>query len=199
MPIPSASSRGFSDDGRWKLLFRRSASAWGSRLSDIGQLWRFREPLRCCWDSSRWLRCSTLSPSLTAAPVSIDPCVVAFGHETVFEGSEIEGACRRRRRQTQAGGRQDLLGVDANHKALAQEEEGEQGRGARTDPRQARKERGDAQGVVAEAPGGQRRPYPRRTPRGFRERFGEAVSTSTVGRAIARLPDGGWPLKKRAH
>jgi len=30
----------------------------------------------------------------------------------------------------------------------------------------------------------------------FEEEFGEAVSTSTVGRAIARLPDGGWPLKK---
>jgi transposase len=30
----------------------------------------------------------------------------------------------------------------------------------------------------------------------FEEEFGEEVSTSTVGRAIARLPDGGWPLKK---
>jgi len=30
----------------------------------------------------------------------------------------------------------------------------------------------------------------------FEEEFGEAVSTSTVGRAIARLPSGGWPLKK---
>jgi transposase len=30
----------------------------------------------------------------------------------------------------------------------------------------------------------------------FEERFGEAVSTSTVGRAIAALPNGGWPLKK---
>ena len=30
----------------------------------------------------------------------------------------------------------------------------------------------------------------------FEEAFGEAVSTSTVGRAIARLPDGGWPIKK---
>jgi transposase len=30
----------------------------------------------------------------------------------------------------------------------------------------------------------------------FEEEFGEAVSTSTIGRAIARLPDGGWPLKK---
>ncbi len=31
----------------------------------------------------------------------------------------------------------------------------------------------------------------------FEEELGEAVSTSTVGRAIARLPaGGGWPLKK---
>jgi transposase len=28
------------------------------------------------------------------------------------------------------------------------------------------------------------------------ESFGEEVSTSTIGRAIAGLPDGGWPLKK---
>ena len=30
----------------------------------------------------------------------------------------------------------------------------------------------------------------------FEEEFGEVVSTSTIGRAIARLPDGGGPLKK---
>jgi transposase len=30
----------------------------------------------------------------------------------------------------------------------------------------------------------------------FEEEFGEEVSTSTVGRAIAGLPHGGWPLKK---
>ena len=30
----------------------------------------------------------------------------------------------------------------------------------------------------------------------FEEELGEAVSTSTVGRAIARLPRGGWPIKK---
>ena len=30
----------------------------------------------------------------------------------------------------------------------------------------------------------------------FEEEFGQPVSTSTVGRAIAALPDGGWPLKK---
>jgi transposase len=30
----------------------------------------------------------------------------------------------------------------------------------------------------------------------FEEEFGQKVSTSTVGRAIASLPDGPWPLKK---
>jgi transposase len=30
----------------------------------------------------------------------------------------------------------------------------------------------------------------------FEEHFGEEVSTSTIGRAIAALPDGGWPIKK---
>ena len=30
----------------------------------------------------------------------------------------------------------------------------------------------------------------------FEEEFGEGVSTSTIGRAISGLPNGGWPLKK---
>jgi transposase len=30
----------------------------------------------------------------------------------------------------------------------------------------------------------------------FEEEFGQTVSTSTIGRAIAGLPDGPWPLKK---
>ena len=30
----------------------------------------------------------------------------------------------------------------------------------------------------------------------FEEEFGQPVSTSTIGRAMAGLPDGGWPLKK---
>src|SRR3954466_11481481 len=30
----------------------------------------------------------------------------------------------------------------------------------------------------------------------FEEEFGEEVSTSTIQRAIAVLPDGGWPIKK---
>jgi transposase len=30
----------------------------------------------------------------------------------------------------------------------------------------------------------------------FEEEYGEEVSTSTIGRAISGLPDGGWPIKK---
>jgi transposase len=30
----------------------------------------------------------------------------------------------------------------------------------------------------------------------FEEEFGQTVSTSTIGRAIAGLPGGGWPIKK---
>ena len=30
----------------------------------------------------------------------------------------------------------------------------------------------------------------------FEEEFGQVVSTSTIQRAIAGLPDGGWPIKK---
>ncbi len=30
----------------------------------------------------------------------------------------------------------------------------------------------------------------------FEEEFDQRVSTSTIGRAIAGLPDGGWPIKK---
>ena len=33
----------------------------------------------------------------------------------------------------------------------------------------------------------------------FEEEFGQRVSTSTIGRAISGLPDGGWPLKKVTH
>src|SRR5215207_4827644 len=63
----------------------------------------------------------------------------------------------------------DLLSFDAHHKALAKETKGEWGCRARTDPRQASKERGDAQRVAAKSPrSGKRRPYLRRAPPGFR-------------------------------
>src|SRR5918995_892818 len=123
-------------------------------------------------------------------------CVLASGHETVFEGSKTQGALGRRCRQTQGGGREDLLGVDAYHKALVKR----------------RRECGD---VEPEAiPGRPSRKgamlrgwLPKHLKanddltleehrQAFEEHFGQRVSTSTIGRAIAGLPDGGWPLKK---
>src|SRR5215211_818936 len=91
------------------------------------------------------LRChKPHGPGPTAAPVSIDPYVVASRHETVFEGSQVKGARRRRCRDAQGGGREDLLCVDAHHKALDKEASRDRGRGARADPRQALQERSDA-------------------------------------------------------
>src|SRR5215211_91180 len=118
-------------------------------------------------------------------------------HEAIFEGSEIEGARCRRRRYTQGRGRKDLLGVGAHHKALAKE---------------TSRETGDVEP----------KPIPGRPSRkgtmlkewlpkqleanddltleehceAFEDEFGQPVSTSTVGRAISGLPDGGWPIKK---
>ena len=123
--------------------------------------------------------------------------MLASGHETVFEGSEIEGALGRRRRYAQGAGRQDLLGVDAHHKALAKKQ---------------RKETGDVEPrAIPGRPSRKGALLKEWLPKhleanddltleehseAFEEHFGQRVSTSTVGRAIARLPDGGWPLKK---
>src|SRR5215218_7133375 len=87
---------------------------------------------RTRWEGSIW--------GSTATPVSIDPCVLVSGNETIFEGPEIEGALSRRRRQTQGGGRKDLLCVGAHHKTLAQEASREWGCGAKSDPRQTPQE-----------------------------------------------------------
>jgi hypothetical protein len=152
-------------------------------------------PRRVAPDSiGRLLQQKDVPPS--AAPVSIDPCVLASRHETIFEGSQIEGALSGRLRQTQGGGSQDLLGVDAHHKAWLKR----------------RRESGDVEPEL----------IPGRPPRkgamlqlwlpmhleanddltleehreAFEEEFGQTISTSTVGRAIASLPHGGWPLKK---
>jgi hypothetical protein len=83
---------------------------------------------------------------------------------------------------------------------LAKEASRDRGCRSQADPRQAFQERSDARRVAAQAPSGQRRPHPDLTleehREAFEEEFGEAVSTSTIGRAIAGMPDGPWPLKK---
>jgi hypothetical protein len=66
------------------------------------------------------------------------------------------------------------------------------------DPRQDPQEGYDAPTLVAQPAGDENHDLTlEEHSEAFEEEFGEAVSTSTVGRAVARfLPDGGWPLKK---
>jgi hypothetical protein len=122
--------------------------------------------------------------------------VLVFGHETIFEGPQIEGAGRRRCRDALREGRKDLLCFDAYHKALAKEASGN----GDVEPR-AIPGRPSRKGVML------KEWLPKHLEanddltleehsQAFEEHFGEEVSTSTVGRAIAGLPDGGWPLKK---
>ena len=122
--------------------------------------------------------------------------MLVSGHEAIFEGSEIEGALSRRLGQTQGSGHKDLLGIDATIKRWLKR----------------RRETGDVEPKA----------IPGRPPRkgvmlkewlpkhleanddltleehrqAFEDEFGQTVSTSTIGRAIASLPDGGWPIKK---
>src|SRR5215212_256807 len=117
-------------------------------------------------------------------------------HEAIFEGSQVEGALNRRRRYTLGEGRKDLLGVGAHHQALAKKTSRNRGCGAQAVPgRPPRK------GVMLkewlpkhlEANDDLTLEEHREA---FEEEFGQTVSTSTIGRAIAGLPDGGWPIKK---
>src|SRR5215211_6088720 len=94
--------------------------------------------------------------------------MLVYEHEAIFERPEIEGARRRRLWNPEGGGREDLLGFDAHHKALAKQTTPDRRRPAESDPRQALQEGGDAPRVAAQAPRGQRRPHPRRAPRGVR-------------------------------
>ena len=129
----------------------------------------------------------------TAAPLSIDPYELASRHETIFEGSEIEGALSRRRWQSQGEevARTFSVSMPTIKRWLRR-----------------RKETGDVEP----------QPIPGRPPRkgamlkewlskhlkanddltleehrqAFEEEFGEEVSTSTIGRAIVGLPQ--WRL-----
>ncbi len=133
---------------------------------------------------------------LTAVPVSIDPCVLVSGNETIFEGPEIEGARRCRCWQAQGGDRKDLLGVDAHHKALAKEASRDGDVEPRVIPgRPSRKGTLLKEWLPKQLEANDDLTLEEHS-EAFEEEFGEEVSTSTVGRAIARLPDGGWPLKK---
>jgi transposase len=123
--------------------------------------------------------------------------VLVSRHETVFEGSEIEGARRCRRRKAQGGGRKDLLSVSMPTIKRWLKRRRETG-GVEPKPIPGRPSR---KGAMLQ------RWLPRQLEanddltleehRGaFEEEYGETVSTSTVGRAISSLPDGPWSIKK---
>jgi transposase len=123
--------------------------------------------------------------------------MLASGNEAIFEGSEIEGALRRRRRPTQGAEVAKTFSVSMP-----------------TIKRwlKRRRETGDVE--PREIPGRPSRKgamlkewLPKHLEanddltleehsEAFEEEFGQRVSTSTIGRAIAGLPDGPWPLKK---
>jgi hypothetical protein len=140
---------------------------------------------------------SLLRHPLTAAPVSIDPYVLASGHETVFEGSEVEGALGRRCWQAQGGARQDLLRVDAHHKTLAKKTNRDRGCGEpeAIPGRPARKGKMLKEWLPEHLEANEDHTLEEHR-EAFEEHFGEEVSTSTIGTAIAAMPQGGWPLKK---
>jgi transposase len=130
-------------------------------------------------------------------PVNVEPCVLASGHETVFEGSETQGALGRRCPNTQGGGRQDLLGVDAHHKERWLKRRPETA-DVEPEPIPGRPSRKGAmlQEWLPEHLQANDDLTLEEHRQAFEEHFGQRVSTSTIGRAIAALPDGGWPLKK---
>ncbi len=122
--------------------------------------------------------------------------MLASKHEAILQRSKTQGTGRRRPRSAKGGGRKDLLGVDAPIKRWLKR----------------RRETGDVEP----------KPIPGR-PRlkgaalqewlpsqlqdnndltleehrdAFEEETGVLVSSSTVSRAIERLPGGPWPIKK---
>ena len=123
--------------------------------------------------------------------------MLASRHETIFQRSEAEGAGRHRRGNTQGGGREDLLRVGADRKALAQEAPGDRGRAAkRAIPGRPSKKGEMLQQWLPEQLKANHDVTLEEHGEAFEEGLGVAVSASTVGQAIARLPGGGWPIKK---
>ena len=118
-------------------------------------------------------------------------------HEAVLEGSKNEGAGRRRQRGAQGRGRQDLLRVDADHHKRWLKRRRKTGD---VEPRPIPGRPRLKGAALEEWLPSQLQDNNDLTLQEHREAFeeqrGTTVSASTVGRAIARLPGGGWPIKK---
>jgi hypothetical protein len=117
--------------------------------------------------------------------------VLAFGHETLLEGPEDQGARRRRPRGAQGGSREDLLGLGAHHQALAQATPRDRRRRAQADPRSTLRQGRGARGLAAHAPPRERRrPHARGAPRGVRGSPRRRGGLGVHGRAGHRAPAG---------
>jgi hypothetical protein len=104
---------------------------------------------------------------LTAACMMLDPRRDSL-HESVFEGSQSEGAGGGRSWDAKGGGRGDLRDLPALDQTLAKEAK-RNGRGRRQSPaRSPGRQRDDARRVVARSSSEQSRSEPRGTLRGFR-------------------------------
>ncbi len=122
-------------------------------------------------------------------------------HEAVFEGSEIEGARRRRRRQTQGEqvAKTFSVSVPTIKRWLKRRRETGDVQPRAIPGRPSRKGAMLEQWLPEQLEKNHDLTLQEHREAFEEEEFGEeAVSTSsTVGRAIARLgPQGGWPLKK---
>jgi hypothetical protein len=125
--------------------------------------------------------------------------VLTSEHEAILQRSEIEGTGRRRQRIAQRRSRQDLLGVGGHHQALYLKRRRETGD---VEPKPIPGRPGVKGAALEEWLPSHLENNDDLTLEEHREAFEEAhsgvmrVSRASVGRAIARLAPGGWPLKK---
>ena len=122
--------------------------------------------------------------------------MLASRNEPVLEGFEVEGARRCGPWGAKGGGRKDLLGLGADHQALAQEASPDRRGGAKPIPGRPSRKGVKLQSWLPKHLEANDDLTLEEHREAFEEEFGQTVSTSTIGRAIAGLPDGGWPIKK---
>jgi transposase len=123
--------------------------------------------------------------------------MLASGHEAILQRSKTQGAGRRRQRGAQGRSCKDLLGVDAHHQALYLKRRRETGDvEPKPIPGRPRLKGAALQEWLPSQLQDNNDLTLQEHSEAFEEEVGVVVSASTVGRAIARLPQGGWPIKK---
>ena len=115
----------------------------------------------------------------------------------MLQRSKTQGASRCRLRSAQGGGRKDLLWGRSDHQTMAQEASRDRRRGAKASlPGRPSIKGRMLQQLLPQQLTANHDLTLEECREAFEEELGVAVSTSTVGRAIAHLGAGGWPIKK---